>query len=568
MITTVKGFSGIDKRQKLADGPTALSDMLNFRVLDSGSIEKRPPIIEKFRFADNIDGVWSGMLNGKEIVAVVAAGKLYIVDPSVESGEIHQVGFACTGKCTIFEFNGALYIKSLDYYGKYDGNTVAPVEGYVPCVAMSCKPSGEGEPFEQINLLSNKRRQLFSGDGQSMVYKLAEEDIDSIVSIKIDGAAYQGGYTLGEGRYLNLEAPPCEGLNNVEIVYEKTIPEADRDRIMKCTNVMLFGGNSDGRVFLWGNDRLPNHRFHSDLANGTPSVEYFPVNAFTVIGNSKINCIVQQYDRQLIFTKNQAYYSFSELRDDGMGNLITSFPVFSLNGSKGCLIQTDGCIIDNRPVTLCDDGLNAWESTSVVNERNAVCISAPINEVINTLNTAEKESVRIFDFQAKRELYLIIGDNAYVFNYGNGAWYRFNGFSGEIYSVCGSKLYFSRGNRLYIFGNGSSTQSITCFIESPYITNGQGDGNCDVSKVDIDLYVKGNESLSLSFVKNGKTERTRNFKFLEGTERFLRISVRPSLKRAMPFKFNLAAVGNGSLAIHGITLKTRKKERSKKYGIQ
>ena len=130
MITTQKGFIGLDLRKKLSDGIQSATDMLNFRVLDSGSLEKRPPIIDKFRFAGDIDGIWSGMLHGTETVAVVAAGKLYRIDPTVESGDIRLIGNACYGKCKIFEFNGCLYIKSRDYYGKYDGTAIAPVELY------------------------------------------------------------------------------------------------------------------------------------------------------------------------------------------------------------------------------------------------------------------------------------------------------------------------------------------------------------------------------------------------------------------------------------------------------
>ena len=568
MITTQKGFIGLDLRKKLSDGIQSCTDIVNFRVLDSGSLEKRPPIIDKFRFASDIDGIWSGMLFGKETVAVVAAGKLYRIDPSIESGDIRLIGNACYGKCRIFEFNGSLYIKSRDYYGKYDGNTISPVEGYIPCVAISCTPSGEGEPFEQLNLLSDMRRQLFSSDGESLVYTLAEEDIDSVECITVNGLLYAHRFTLDNGRNVSFEVPPESGLNNVEITYKKAMPVSDRNRIMQCTDVMLFGGNSDGRAFLWGNEDLPNYRFHSDLANGVPSVEYFPVNAFTVIGNSKINCIVQQYDKQLIFTKNEAYYSYSELRDDGLGNLTASFPVFSLNGSKGCIPRMSGCVIDNRPVTLCDDGLNTWESTSVANERNAICFSAPINEILNDISGEEKESLKIFDFQSYRELYCIIGDRAYIFNYGNGAWYCFDGFEGSIYSVCGSKLYFSNGSHLNIFGNGTSSYESKCSFVSPYITNGQSSGNTDAYLLEADIYVKGKTTIEIVFEHQGKPPRKRRLEYPEGTDRFFRISLRPSLKRAMPFRIKFNAVGNETFAVHGITIKTRQKERSKKYGIR
>ncbi len=567
MITTQKGFSGIDKRKRLSDGIQTLTELTNFKVTDSCSVEKRASVIERFRFADDVKGLWSGMLGGKEIVAVVASGKLYQVDASVDDATIHLVGNACTDECVIFEFNGSLYIKSKTYYGKYNGKTLREVEGYIPCIALSCAPSGEGTPFEQLNLLTDKRRQLFSSDGTSTTYTLAEEDIDSIERIMVNGEPYTRQYTLENYRSVSFQSPPAAGLNNVEITYRKEMHPSDRERIMSCTRVMLFGGNSDGRAFLWGNGELPNYRFHSDLANGVPSVEYFPVNAFTVIGNSKINCIVQQYDRQLIFTKNEAYYSYSELRDDGLGNTITSFPVFSLNGSKGCLIETAGCVIDNRPVTLCDDGFNLWESTSIENERNAICFSSQINEILSSLTAAQKESIKMLDFQSEREFYCIIGDRAYVYNYGNGAWYCYDGLDGSLFSTCGNRLYFSEGNSVYNLGNSVRENDISCTLVTPFITNSQNASECDVTLLEADVFIDGEAGLTFEFEKSNGETKTRRFYYPNGTSRFFRISMRPSLKRAMPFRIKIKSEGVGKIAIHGITIKTREKERSKKHGI-
>lgn len=567
MITAQKGFLGIDKRKKLSDGIQTSTELTNFRVTDSGSLEKRASIVEKVRFPSRIDAIWSGMMSGKEIIAVVTSGKLYVIDPNVTGNNLDLIGNTCSGKCRIFEFNGALYIKGNGYYGKYDGKTVSPVEGYIPCVAISCTPDGQGTPFEQINLLTDKRRQLFSGDGVSTRYKLAEEQIFDVVSITVDGVDYEDGYYVENEGFVSFDEPPAAGLNNVEIVYKKLAGQADRNRIMNCTRVMLFGGNSDGRAFLWGNPDLPNYRFHSDLANGVPSVEYFPVNAFTVVGNSKINCIVQQYDKQLIFTKNEAYYSYSELRDDGTGTLMTSFPVFSLNGSKGCIIETDGCIIDNRPVTLCDDGFNMWESTSVENERNAICFSSAVNEYVNGFSQAEKENFLLFDFQARREFFCIVDGKALVYNYGNGAWYSFDGFSGENFSPCGEQLYFTLGNSIYSYSARNNQRLAVCTLESPYITNAQDRGNCDVTMLEADMFINGETSVTFRFEKSNGEARTRRFYYHNGTNRYLRISMRPSLKGAMPFRIKMQIESHGSVAVHGITVKTREKERSKKYGI-
>ncbi len=574
-----KGFAGIDERTELQNGVNIAKYMRNFRVTDSGSIVKRNALKKICGFGElgpdgektvPVYGIWTGYLGNREIAVISVDGMLIGFDISVSNPEPEYIGTIPAKKCIMFEFNGFLYIKAGDYYGKFDGTKIHVVEGYIPCVAIGCAPSGGGEIFEQINLICNKRRVLFSPDGESLSFKLPEAEIDSIVSVKLDGIEYENEYSLSEGSTVQFTEAIPEGINSLEITYSKLNAESDRKRIFDCTKVMLFGGNSDGRAFLWGNPDFPNYRFHSDLADGIPSVEYFPVNAFTVIGNSKINCIVQQYDRQLIFTKNEAYYSYCDLQKDSLGNIYSSFPVFSLNGSKGCLFETEGCIINNRPVTLCNDGLNMWESTSVQNEKNAICFSSPIGKSISNLLKLNTEDFKMFDFQANRELYFIHEGTAYIYNYGNGSFYCYDGFDGSEYSVFKSKLYIVKGNNLFVFGNDiESNNEVSAVWESAHISTSKKTGICDVVGFDTDIHVKGSVELDFGFEKGNSGSKTeRKFIFTDKNDGFLRISFRPSIKRAMPFLLKVTANGNGKFIAHGFVIKTREKERSFKIGLR
>ena len=573
-----KGFAGIDERIELQNGVNIAKYMRNFRVTDSGSIVKRNAVKEIIGFGAvgpewsrelPIYGLWTGYLGNREYVVISIDGMLCSFDVSLPNPTPSSIGTIPAEECIMFEFNGFLYIKAGEYYGKFDGTNLYTVEGYIPCVAIGCAPSGGGEILEQINLICDKRRVLFSPDGKATVFNLPESGIDSIVSVKLDGVEYEKEYSLSEGSSVQFNEIIPEGINSLEIIYSKRNSDSDRKRIFGCTKVMLFGGNSDGRAFLWGNPDFPNYRFHSDLADGIPSVEYFPVNAFTVIGNSKINCIVQQYDRQLIFTKNEAYYSYSELQKDALGNIYSSFPVFSLNGSKGCLFETDGCIINNRPVTLCDDGLNMWESTSVQNEKNAICFSSPIGKSISRLLDQNVEDFKMFDFQANRELYFIHDGTAYIYNYGNGNFYIYDGFEGSKYSVFGSKLYIVKGNTLYVFGNDiENDKEVDAVWESAQIA-AKKTGRCDVIGLDTDIHVRGPVNLKFGFKKGLSENMTeRDFVFTDSDDGFMRISFRPTIKRAMPFSLKVTASGKGKFIAHGFAIKTREKERSFRIGLQ
>ncbi len=569
-LSAVNGFNGIDQRGEFSNKIGTASNMMNFRVTDSGSLVKREGCKWIWNAPGKIQAIWHGRLSESEMVVVVSDGKVYMLTAGDSPATSIYLGDVGLGKCVIFEFGGMLYIKTSTTYHKITGGRLTDVEGYIPLVAFNCHPDGEGEIFEQINLICEKRRQLFSGNAVSLLYNLAENDILEVVSVKIDGAKCEIPFSVDNERgELSFKTAPPSGLNNVEIIYKKSNHADFRDRILECGKVMRFGGNSDGRIFLWGNEKYPNHRFHSDLADGVPSAEYFPVNAFTIIGNSKINCIVQQYDKQLIFTENQAYYSYCELKNDSLGNTYSSFPVFSLNNGKGCIFEAEGCVIDNRPVTLCNDGLNMWESTSIANEKNAVCFSAPIYDSIRSIIDGIKTDIRLFDFQANREMYLISDGIAYIYNYGNGTWYCYDDFKVDCYSANGKTLYFSRGDVLFSFGNDDSCDlERVAFWESNFIQGGHTAGNCDVVKFEADLHVFGPDRIRFEFKRSGTDVLSiRELNFPEETDKYMRIFMRPALKRAMPFRIIFTDNGPGKCVLHGFSIKTRNKERSYRDGI-
>ncbi len=569
-LSAISGFNGIDQRAEFSNKLGTASDMMNFRVTDSGSLVRREGISWLWNAPKKIDGIWSGNLGGTETVLVVSDCRIYKLTPNTIPATAMALGTVGEGKCVMFEFGGLLYIKTATSYHKYDGMVFSEVEGYMPLVALSCSPDGKGEIFEQINLICEKRRQLFSGDGSGLLYVLAENDIAEILSVKIDGKDCEiDYYVIKDKGQISFKTAPPEGINNVEIIYRKDNDADFMERIFGCSKIMRFGGNSDGRIFLWGNDKYPNYRFHSDLANGIPSAEYFPVNGFTIIGNNRINCIVQQYDKQLIFTENQAYYSYCELKTDTLGNTYSSFPVFSLNNSKGCIFETDGCVIDNRPVTLCADGLNLWESTSVINEKNAVCFSAPIHNSMRVILDGDKSKMKLFDFQGNREMYFIYDRVAYIYNYGNGTWYSYDDFAVDCFSTNGKLLYFSRGDVMYLFGNDNLCDlERVAYWESSYIHGGHNTGNCDLVKFEADVHICGPDRIMLEFAKSGTDVLcTRELYFPDIADKFTRISLRPVLKRAMPFKIIFTDNGPGKCILHGFSIKTRNRERSCRDGI-
>ncbi len=157
---TVTEFYGLDERQVFSRDLSRSPDMRNFKVTENRTLQKRPGISTAFTAPDTVTGLWSGYLNGKQYLLYTAAGVLYMVEGDSEITV--PVGNVCEGRHSMFSFAGKVYIKNETGYYSFDGKTVKTVEGYVPLVAIGCSPQGGGSHFEDVNMLTSKRRVRFS----------------------------------------------------------------------------------------------------------------------------------------------------------------------------------------------------------------------------------------------------------------------------------------------------------------------------------------------------------------------------------------------------------------------
>lgn len=490
-ILKINKFGGLDERNTFSNNPVYSPDMNNFTVCEDGSLKKRfGSRLSSCDFNGSIYRMWRGYVNGVLHFMVCAGPKIYKYDFDTDSFVTVNI---TAGVCHhIFGFGNAVYFLCNSGFFKYENGIFTLLKPYIPLVAVACLPDGSGTLYEKLNMLTGKKRMQFSADGTSSLYTLGEKEIDSVQWVKVDGNDVEswtadtenGTVTFAQGY------TPKKGLNNVEICWEKA-STAKPEVITNCTQSMNFGGNTDTRVFLYGNPDYPNYRFYSELADGLPSAEYFPETNYTVIGSSTITDMVQQYDRQLIFTEDRAYYSYCELRTDALGNYYPSFPVYNLNFEKGNLISGSNAVIDNTPVTLSDDGLNRWISTSVQDERNAVCFSAPICETVKRIikNGKAKECC-LFDRQSANELYFSTPYGLYIYNYSTNVWFRYDEINAVQFCEIPGKLFWLNGdNELYHFSDEFTDDEkgvITAYWCSPAGNFGARGNKFDLLRVIVD----------------------------------------------------------------------------------
>ncbi|MEA4833341.1 MAG: hypothetical protein VB118_12100 [Oscillospiraceae bacterium] len=443
-ILQLEKFTGLycsgDGETEIPDGSSP--NMTNFRITPGYKLKRRDGFRVLKETGASIRGIACGINaadGGEYFLAVSGTGVLSSNDGFDTLSEIGSISGA--GKVSFFEFGGSVYILGETEIKRFNGTELSDIVGYRPKVTVSTPPSGGGTLFESPNLLTGSVTQCFTPDGASKIYKLALSEITSVDGVRYNGIQMQESqYTVnaanGTVTFINAPAeiyPDC-----LEIDYTRVSDQ--KSKILKCRYAVSFGGANDTRAFLWGNPDYPAVIFYSGIANGKPDFSYFPEENFNLIGSgAPVTSLVRQYDRLIIYTAGEAYYSYIETVAGADGIRYASFPVNTLSGERGNLCEGPAQLMDNVPVTFSHDGLYKWISTNIRDERNARLFSHRISELL--LREASSPPY-IFNRKAASELFTVCGTHSFVYNYALDVFYKYTsvpviimceGNSGELY---------------------------------------------------------------------------------------------------------------------------------------
>lgn len=170
-----------------------------------------------------------------------------------------------------------------------DGNTfkAEEIEAYVPTTIIGRAPSGGGTLFENVNLLTRRRKEEFTGDSELTYY--VSNTINTNESVKVSVLDNEGNYTvLTQGSDYTVSAnsivfntahpTPKEGEDNVIIEYTATGTTEASESIKRCTVATVY----NNKVFLSGTDGILKSRVWYS-AHSNPA--YFPDLSYLVAGD-------------------------------------------------------------------------------------------------------------------------------------------------------------------------------------------------------------------------------------------------------------------------------------------
>ena len=325
-VTQYKKFKGVDMSTDPSQIDNARSSFAPNLISDTGgNPEKRPGWRTLAQVEAPVNGIFSGVIDGVTHFLIHGGTKLYtwqpgsdpvivkplkktVTPPQTEDPPPEEEFLINNARSCSFAMNNRIWIltgKEYLVYGMFDNpNYEEPAEGetadipkqvvqiknvldiaYVPTTIIGRAPTGGGTVFENVNLISNKRKNKFLTTS-AKEYQLDSTNIESVDEVKLNGAvkAQTTDYTvdLAAGKVTftaAMPSPPVAGQDNLEITFTKTV-EGYQDKVLGCNISTLFGMGTNDRVFITGNAK----EWATDRYCEREKPEYFPDLNYSKVG--------------------------------------------------------------------------------------------------------------------------------------------------------------------------------------------------------------------------------------------------------------------------------------------
>ncbi len=477
---TVTGFGGVDLTNSLGKISMGRSVNATNMIRDTiGKVKKRFGYYTVQNFSDCIYGIHY-FVKGNDRKMVIHSGKklFFEKDGTFEENFFSMAESRSSSVC----FSGKLILADGEKLKYYDGEVVGNIEdiAYVPTIVVGRSPSGGGSFFDDVNMLTPLRKESFISDNKSDKFYLTTENIDEIVSVKVNikGVWTEQTefvdyyYDLSEG-YVRLVNIPytTASEDNVEILYKKKNEEYLKI-INSSTLMTLYGINgSMDRLFLAGNSVYPNRDYYSSMNDPT----YFPDINYNVFGrdDSPIMGYSTVSGKIAVHKYNEENNANIVLREGATNDSGIYFKTVGSYICDGAVSRYAFGVLDNEPVYLSEMGVCAITPSDILGERYSQVRSYYLNgQLLKEKNLSLAQSVNYNGF-----FMLAVNDKIYILdsmkysNEGNNAFshrqyeaYFWDNITANVLFTNGEKLFFGTSDgKLCEFYNDEENEN--CYLD-------------------------------------------------------------------------------------------------------
>ena len=390
--------------------------------------------------------------------------KLYYMNPApLEDPDSESYSWTelCSGvpeiRGTFFHYYDNLYYKTVGAYicitYDYEEDTLfaAPVDGYVPNLLINADPdTAAGDLYQPENRIQAKKLVKYNAKSGVTVYHLPVTGIDSVVSIKVDGAVLveDTDYTVDEaaGTVMFTTAPPVTNPptnNTVEIIYSKANTDA-YNSVMDCPYAVTYGGTGDLCVVMGGCAAQPNAIFWNGN-NIAMDATYFPSSFYQFCGDT--DDPVTGFGKQqsfLVVFKTRSVGRVKQSTTEVDGRVVIDMPYAAINDKIGCDLPWSIQLIDNNLVWCnTEQGVHILKDSSYAYENNIECVSLKVNSS-SFSNYALLRDVRkggvVCSLDDTKHYWLVANGHAWLWDYENShykepSWYYFTNIKAVAFSI-------------------------------------------------------------------------------------------------------------------------------------
>ena len=257
-----------------------------------------------YEYADDIliKNIYSFELAGQDHMIIFCncgvfaytGGELrHLITLSAITEEPHR-GFFYEGNGTAgFYFFGNRQLYAYKYNEATGGFACGSVDPYVPTTIISRAPSGGGTVYENVNLLTRRRKECFLGDDTATVFHLSMGvDMTKTVTVKVKDS--KGDYQIVKDFTVNgtdntiiftePKPPVVTGEDNVMVEYTASTESGAVAAFFDLKTVAIYGTGLINAVFVGGcdDDNYSSRVWYSQTGDPT----YFPDLNYFVAGSN------------------------------------------------------------------------------------------------------------------------------------------------------------------------------------------------------------------------------------------------------------------------------------------
>lgn len=464
------GFLGVDFSSSISDIDKRRSPRGYNFINNNGTIEKRNgyKVLAYLGQKANINGIWNVDTVSGEFFIVHCGTKLYEMKTDFSSYTEILTGLANTISQGVI-INSKLLIldgkRAIVYNLLESSNKVKYLDeiGYIPTTQIARAPNGlASQIYEQVNLMSDSRINLFTSTETDTTYQLDDTNITAVElvevlnenaewTIKISGQDYTTDLTKGQVIFKSaIGKPVVDNKDNVRIKYKKVI-ESNKSQINKCNMMCVYGyAGANNRVFMAGNPDLPNIISYSHINNVTyipadntivAGLEVVPLTGLVRLNDGKMAALKDVSDTDATLFKI-GYATFN------------SEEKFNIEGSvkgEGNISNYAHDTLINEPLILTSNGVFALNTATLSDEiyvyHKSYYIDAKLKQEPNLKNAV--------GISNDGKYYLAINDHVYVADsrfkttnsnskYSNYQyeWFYWTNLPVKIWFVWNNELYF------------------------------------------------------------------------------------------------------------------------------